>query len=577
MFEKKQIRHMKWWGWGREDKYFEEAERPSFKSFVQENLNIAKMTHEGVSAGVEEPALNAPRLTEKHIREISGFIPASRISIDDHERLVHSYGKSYRDLYRIRKGLVQKSPDLVIYPENESEIQKLLAWAKNNDICVVPFGGGTNIVGGVEVRTSKPCICLDMKRMSRVLDIDEESHLAEIQCGVLGPDLEKQLQKQGWTLGHFPDSFEFSTLGGWVATRSAGMQSDRFGKIEDMVVAIRLITPNGQIETLKVPKSSSGLDLKHMLIGSEGILGVITSVWMQIHPVTKKQTYLGFIFPSFELGVAALREAVKQDCVPTISRLNDPGKTQMSMSFKKPEKNPAKKFLSFLVKLYISKVKSVDLKNCAMTLVSFTGTTAQVKAQEKQIRKIYSQFGAICVGASAGETFNETKYDFPYVRDFVMDYGIIADVSETSVSWSKLFELYHDMYDEFEILGAQLGTPIFLSCHISHTYPTGASLYFTWACEEENRNNFSLKRYDIIKSKTEDVFLKHGATYSHHHATGYEHMPWVEKEHGSLGVDAVKALKSALDPKNTMNPGKVVDIENILTSNGGILDLEMTD
>jgi len=447
----------------------------------------------------------------------------------------------------------------VIYPGSTEDVQEVVRYCNVHQIQLIPFGGGTNIVGGVEVLEDKPTVCLDMKLMSKVLEIDEISQVARIQAGALGPVMEAQLSETGWTLGHFPDSFEFSTLGGWIATRSAGMQSDKYGKIEDMVVALTMVTPVGEIRTLEVPASSSGIDLKHMLIGSEGIFGVITEALMQVHRQSETKMFNGYFFPTFESGIAALRECAQKDIRPVINRLNDPHKTQMSIAFKEKSKGLKEQLVSQAFKKYMFEVKKYDPQKISMCLTAFEGDKAQVLQQKKRLDAVFKKHGALSVGDSPGKTFNETKYDFPYIRDYVMDRNIVADVSETSTTWSGLEELHQAMNQAFEKCSAQLGVPIFLACHISHTYHSGASLYFTWASPQREGLD-AIEQYDTIKSLTEDVFVDRGATLSHHHATGYEHKKWIEKELSPTGLLALKGLKNTLDPQGIMNLGKILDM-----------------
>lgn len=248
---------------------------------------------------------NLPFLTD-----IQKVLSPEQIKTDKQQRLLHAYGKSFRDLWRIRNGIIESAPDVVIYPHNEQQVQAIVMAAHQHNVCIIPFGGGSNIAGCVEVKDvqNRMCVSLDMQFMNQVLMIDQHSGVARIQPGVFGPHLEEQLNQAGFTLGHLPDSFEYSTLGGWVATRSAGMQSDHYGKIEDMVLAIRMVTPSGTIITQNVPKCSNGINVNHFCIGSEGILGVITEVSVMIHALPPFKDYYGYFFPSFAEGVAAIYE-----------------------------------------------------------------------------------------------------------------------------------------------------------------------------------------------------------------------------------------------------------------------------
>lgn len=547
---------MKWWGWGKESKAFSTTERPFFSNFIKDVMKFSEFPQPQQLATFEQIELSDSLIPLDKLIKLKSLFSDEVVFTSKRERLLHGYGKSFRDLYRLRRGLVKRVPDAVLYPETIEDVVRAVEFANLENYALIPFGGGTNIVGGVEVLENRPSLCLDLKRLNRVLSVDEDSQLAEIEAGALGPQLEYQLGNKGWTLGHFPDSFEFSTLGGWIATRSAGMQSDQYGKIEDMVVALTVVTPKGMVETLAVPKASSGVDIKQMFIGSEGLLGVIVKATMRVHKKVKEQEFRGYFFPNFESGVAALKECTQAGILPVMSRLNDPNKTKMSMAFKK-EATSFEAAMKSVFKFYASKLKKIYFDQAALALCSFESQCGDITQKIKATEKVFKKYGALSLGSSPGKTFNETKYDFPYVRDYVMDFDIIADVSETCTKWSNFHTLYQAVNHNISELAKQLNTEIFLSCHVSHTYPTGASLYFTWASPAQAEID-SLKKYDLIKSCTENTFVEHGATYSHHHATGYEHMPWVEQEIGKTGILALSSLKDGLDPSWIMNPGKII-------------------
>ena len=330
-------KHMKWWGWGDEAVSFNSSAHPGLWPYAKAVL------------GVEEEPLNTLPVPIEAVwlREAirhDGFLAELRITMRDdqlcdsrYERLVHTYGKGLRDLFRVRRGMAEGAPDLVLYPENEHDVVMTIRAAAHHDVSIIPFGGGSNIAGCLErADTRRMVVSLDMRRMRRVLEVDRESCTARIEAGAFGPDIEEQLQAYGLTLGHFPDSFLHSTLGGWIATRSAGMQSDKYGNIEDMVIALRMVTPVGVLATRIVPKSSNGINVNHLCIGSEGTLGVITEATMRVHPRSELRRTHGYLFLDFESGIGAMHECVRKECVPSMFRLNDADKTALSLAFKPP-------------------------------------------------------------------------------------------------------------------------------------------------------------------------------------------------------------------------------------------------
>jgi alkyldihydroxyacetonephosphate synthase len=295
--------------------------------------------------------------------------------------------------------------------------------------------------------------------------------------------------------------------------------------------------------------------VNHICIGSEGILGVITEATMQVHPLPERRAFYGYIFPDFESGIAAIQNCVEENCAPVITRLNDAGKTALSFAYKS-NSSGLKNKLSDILKVYLKSVKRYDLSKICLMLTAFEGSTDDFKRQRKKVNSIYRRFGAVNLGTEPGKTFERGKYDFPYLRDYVMDRNIMADVSETATVWSNILPLYYKAYTAIDKAVRNTGYNPFLGCHISHTYHTGASLYFTFGCLQ--KPGMALEQYLYIKKAAEDAFLANGGSLSHHHAVGTEHLPWIEKDISSSGLKAVQALKNGLDPSYVMNPGKIV-------------------
>ena len=551
-----EVQQMKWYGWGLEGKEFDLSDKPELWPYIVRTL---QMEEYGVTPPVPLESIELPPLktNDACLGAVRGALREDQYTATHLERVVHAYGKSFRDLWRIRQGIIQAAPDLVVYPESEADIVALVKAASEHGVALVPFGGGSNIVGSLEAHDAagRMVVSLDLKRMNRVLSVDTHSCAAVIQPGVLGPDMEDQLNAQGVTLGHFPDSFEFSTLGGWVATRSAGMQSDKYGKIEDMVLALRMVTPNGTIVSRTVPRCSNGISMNHLCIGSEGILGVISEVTMQVHLLPEERRIYGYLFPSFEQGVEAIHTCVRQGLSPVITRLNDAPRTALSLAFKSKSAG-LQHLLTQAVKAYLRHGKRFDFDKCCLLLAGFEGTPRQVREDHHRVHKVYAQYGGFNLGTAPGRAFTRGKYDFPYMRDYAMDRGVMADVSETATTWSNLLPLYYSVSEALNKAVAETGSPPFTGCHISHTYHSGASLYFTFGFVQNPE--LGLSQYLRIKKAAEDAFLRGGATLSHHHAVGIEHLPWVEDDISPTGVLALRALKEGLDPNAVMNPGKLI-------------------
>ena len=559
---KADIRHMKWWGWGHEDVTFDDSTKPELWPYLKRELGVDEIRWEKPVA-FEDVTLPEQKNNEAFLAAIRAGLGDGQVVDDKKSRLVHAAGKSFRDLWLMRHGQVQFAPDCVVYPDTEEDVALVVRAAHEHGVVLVPFGGGSNIAGCLvpSDRGGRMVVSLDMCRMHRVLEVDRYSLTARIQPGVYGQHLEDQLAEHGVTLGHFPDSFLHSTLGGWVATRSAGMQSDIYGKIEDMVISLRMVTPSGTIITRTVPKSSNGIDIKHLCIGSEGILGVITEVVVQVHHKPEKEDWYGWLFPDFKSGLDAIHECHRGDCMPTVTRLNDPKKTALSFAFKHP-KTGIKDKIAKAFKWYIGNVKKIDFNQCCLMVVKYEGTPQAFNRIKNRVTAIYKKHRGVCLGAEPGRSFAKVKFDFPHLRDYVMDRSIMADVSETATTWDNLRTLHESGLADVEQAIKDTGVDAWVGCHLSHSYRTGASLYFTFGCLQ--REGREIEQYLYVKKAAEDAFMKNGGTLSHHHAVGTEHLPWVEEDLSPTGLKAVKALKAGLDPNDIMNPGKIIPSEKPL-------------
>ncbi len=557
------FRHMKWWGWGHEEVSFDDSNKPHLWPYLSRVLAIDNDTPRTQPVSFEQVQLPAVRRNEAFLAALGRCLNPDQIADDKRSRLIHAAGKSFRDLWRLRNGLVSAAPDCVVYPQGEEDVVAIVRAAVEHQVVLIPFGGGTNIAGCLEPQDSsgRMVVSLDMGRMHRVLSVDRHSLTARIQTGVYGPHLEEQLGAHGVTLGHFPDSFVHSTLGGWLATRSAGMQSDQYGKIEDMVLSLRMVTPQGTLVTRTVPKCSNGIDVRHLCVGSEGILGVLTEAVMQVHPQPAYKDYYGWLFRDFESGAAAIHECVRRGCLPVITRLNDPGKTALSFAFK-TRKTPMKEALGRAVKWYLGSVRGIDFGRCCLMIVACEGDHATFHRVRQESAEVFRKHGGVYLGAEPGRSFQRAKFDFPHLRDYVMDRNIMADVSETATTWSNLMPMYTDVRRAIEEAITDTGSSPWVGCHISHNYHSGASLYFTFGARQCKGRE--LEQYLHVKKAAEDAFLRNGGTLSHHHAVGSEHVPWITDELSPTGVAAVRALKQGLDPGGIMNPGKILPSDNPL-------------
>ena len=562
------VKHMKWWGWGVEGVAFEHEDKPGFAPFILENLALDLHTATKVGMPDFDGVTVAKSLaTAAFTKSLSDIVGVSNVSTDKMERVVHAYGKSLRDLVRIRANQIERTPDVVVYPETESEIQQIVDIAVAANAVIIPFGGGSNIGGSLEpLRTEKRIvISLDMGRMNRVLEIDSDAGLARIQAGALGPDLEEQLAGKGWTIGHFPDSFTHSTLGGWIATRSSGMQSDKYGDIADITRGLRLVRPGGTVVIRPIPSASNGPSVREMILGSEGRLGIVTEAWVQVHRVPAKRDVYAYFFPNFETGLRAMQEIAESDAAPSITRVSDNMETRFSLATSK-ESHGVTKFVSGTVLPAIFRSKGWNLDDICLSFIGYEGSERHAKLQKKLVDRIVKKYNGMGVGTGPGILYDQKKFDTPYIRDFLLDRGAAGDVSESAAPWSKLLGLHDGVVKAAHEAFDKIGRKGVIISHLSHSYHSGACLYFTFGFVF---GKDALHDYDIVKSAIQQAFIDNGGSISHHHGVGLEHAPWLEDDISATGVSVLQGLFDSADPKGNFNPGKVIAVPGLDQGNSG--------
>jgi alkyldihydroxyacetonephosphate synthase len=552
------VKHMKWWGWGVEGVSFHHENKPAFRPFVINAIDLDVNTAPAAPMSLDDLAIPAPLIGDQLLTELTDAVGAENAAQDDLDRIVHTYGKSARDLLRVRAGDIPRVPDVVVYPGNEADVQLIVDRAVAADAVIIPYGGGSNISGSLHAPEdeTRPVISLDLGRLNQVIDIDEDSGLARIQAGAQGPDLEEQLAVRGWTLGHFPDSFTHSTLGGWVATRSSGMQSDKYGDISDIARGMRVVMPGNVLEIRPLPHTSTGPSVREMVLGSEGRLGVITEVTVQVHRIPEVRLILGYLFPSWEAGLAAMQEISTSDAHPSITRVSDAKETAFSFATRKKSGRIS---ISSLISKGMMKVlqrRGWKLDEVCLSFIGYEGGKAHVARQKAIVKDIVSRHGGIVVGKGPGELYDQKKFDTPYIRDFLLDRGAIGDVSETAAPWSKLLPLYTNVLAAAEKVYAHLGVAGWIMCHLSHSYHSGACLYFTFAFKHDGVD--PLGQYEPLKNAIQQAFVDSGGTLSHHHAVGTEHAAWLEQDISAAGVHMIDGLFTAMDPGRNLNPGKII-------------------
>jgi alkyldihydroxyacetonephosphate synthase len=556
------VKHMKWWGWGVEGVGFHWQDKPNFAPFVLKAVGLDLHAAQPVEPPVfEDLAIAGPVVEPELLSTLQGIVGEDDATIDAMERVVHTYGKSLRDLVRIRANAVERYVDVVVYPDDEQQVQAVVDAAVAADAVIIPFGGGSNIAGSLEPHRDeqRTVISLDLGRLNKLISIDEKAGLARIQAGVLGPDMEEQLGKAGWTLGHFPDSFTHSTLGGWVATRSSGMQSDKYGDIADIARGLRVVRPSidgadGTLVIRGIPSASNGPSVREMILGSEGRLGVITEVTVQVHRTPEKRDVYAYFFPNWRTGIETMQELAAADVHPSITRVSDARETGFTLATSK-DRSGFDKFAAETVLPFLMRRKGWNLDDICISFIAYEGDTAYAKRQKKLVEAIIKKHGGMGVGAGPGVLYDQKKFDTPYLRDFLLDMGAAGDVSESAMPWSQVLPLYDAVRAAADKAFDEIGIQGWIMCHMSHSYHSGACLYFTFAFVF---GDDPITEYDTVKGAIQQAFVDNGGSISHHHGVGVEHAPWIEQDISTQGVAVMRGLFEATDPKGTFNPRKII-------------------
>ncbi|PRP92795.1 putative FAD-linked oxidoreductase [Enhygromyxa salina] len=551
-------RTLRWNGWGSHDEAFEFGEHAdAVWAWLRAELGLDAFNLRP-AATLDSLALPEPTLDADARAALERIVGHQWVRGDRYERAFHARGQSYHDLLLLRAGDVATAPDLVIYPRAE-QVQAVLAWADTAGVAVVPYGGGSSVVGGVSgdpASGREGLVTLDTTRMNRLLELDEASHTATFEAGIYGPELEERLGARGFTLGHYPQSFEFSTLGGWIAARGAGQQSGRYGKAEHWLVGAKLATPTGVLRTGSFPASAAGPDFNHLVAGSEGALGVITEATVKLHRAPSVHDYRGCLFPDFAHGLEAVRALVQAEVPVATVRLSDPSETSFFAEFTRARKPPS---TTRRVAGKALEAMGYAAQRCVL-IVGHEGERGAVEVAHARTNAIVRRNRGIPLGRGAGQSWYSDRFALPYIRDPLLDRGVAVDTLETSTAWSNIRRLHKAVCEAIASAANETlrgGERAMVMAHVSHAYLDGASLYFTIVFPQAGVGS-ELRQWQGIKNAACEAIIGHGGTISHHHGVGSDHRPWLAAEKGELGVRLLEAIKGELDPKGIMNPGKLV-------------------
>lgn len=548
---------LRWNGWGRLGESMHMTRTREAAVLIELGRRLGRTLARGAEpVELDAIRLPPPKLAPEVLAQLRAACGEDGVRTSAFERVTHAVGRSLPDLMRLRRGEIETAPEAVVYPAEEGAVAAVLRIAADANLAVVPFGGGSSVVGGVEPRTAPGqagALALDTTRLDRLVRLDPESRTATFQAGIDGPSLEAALGARGYTLGHFPQSFEHSTLGGWIATRSAGQQSNGYGSIDDLLVCARVVTPAGVIRTLEVPRAASGPELNQLLLGSEGVLGVIVEATVRVHPSAARSDDRGMLFRSFAEGVAAVREVGRAGIPVAMLRLSDANETELSLLLRK---DPARRVDPTAAVLSLAERLGYGTGRCALLYGAESDDARGVATTMRRARNRLVRSGGLPLGRAPGRSWRRDRFRTPYLRDWLLDYGVAVDTMETSLPWSRLGAGHDAILRALQgAVATHAGAGLAMG-HLSHSYLDGASLYFTILYPLEGGRE--IEQWRAIKRDATDAIVAAGGALSHHHGVGVDHQPWMAREKGALGVEALRAVKRAVDPRGVMNPGKLL-------------------
>lgn len=525
---------MKWNAWG--DPAAAKPLSEGIRSLLKQAVGLQDSDQPEIDA--DQVKLRPSALSQADKDALAGIVGTEHCRTADRDRLLRAGGKSTLDLLRRRDAGVQDAPDAVLLPGDDDAVGAILRYCSEHRIAVIPFGGGTSVVGGLDPTRGEfgAVVSLDLRRFDRLIELDEVSGQAVFGAGVTGPDADRLLGEHGFSLGHFPQSFEYATIGGFAATRSSGQDSAGYGRFNDMVRGLRMVTPVGTMELGRAPESAAGPDLRQLLLGSEGAFGVITQVRLRVHRIPEAVRYEAWSFPDFETGAAALRAVTQNATGPTVIRLSDEVETGVNLATTEA-------------------IGESQITGGCLGITVFEGTKEHVESRYAETSALLAARGGTSLGEAPAQAWERGRFAAPYLRDSLLSAGALCETLETATDWSNVPRLKAAVTEALTGALAESGTPALVMCHISHVYPTGASLYFTIVAGQ--RGN-PIEQWWAAKKAASDAIVAAGGTITHHHSVGADHRPWMRDEVGELGVQVLRAVKATLDPAGILNPGKLI-------------------
>ena len=535
-------RDSKWWGWG------DPAIEPELDGEALATLRERVGELEPSPRASELDGFDLPA-AEPLPAALVEAVGADAVFASAEDRIRHATGCGYADLARLRGGRLGAAPDAVLLPADADAVRRVLEVCAAEGVAVVPFGGGTSVVGGVEPLRGPHArlVSLDLARLRRV-EVDRRSLTARLGAGLRGPEAEAALNAEDVVLGHFPQSFEYATIGGFAATRSAGQASSGYGRFDALVSAVRLIAPAGDLRTLETPHTAAGPSLRELVVGSEGVFGVIPEVTVRVRPAPLLRRYEAWIAESFEAGAEIVRALAQGPGLPDVIRVSDEEETEISLALSGP-----RGLAGSLLGGYLGLRRK---RGGCLVVVGLEGDEESVARRRALAVRELRRGGAAYLGQAAGRSWEHGRFQGPYLRDTLMEMGAMVETLETSHTWSRLAELHTAVAGAIRGSLTAQGTPGLAFCHLSHAYADGASLYFTFIARAKHGEE--IEQWRAVKRAASEAIVAAGGTITHHHAVGRDHAPYMEAEVGRTGIEVLQAVKEQLDPAGIMNPEKLV-------------------
>ena len=524
----------RWNGWGDDSihAHVEPAAARYLASVIGEGLRLNDAAFGDVVKRVPESTLKNPR-----------------VSSDASERVLHARGQSLPDWIALRSGEIENFPEAVAFPENDAQVRDLIRFAHDARVALIPYGGGTSVVGHINPERDTPTLTLDLSRLNQLYDLDATSHLATFGAGITGPDLETKLRVRGYTLGHYPQSWEYSTLGGWIASRSSGQQSYYYGRIENLFAGGRVETPLGELDLPPLPASAAGPDVRQIILGSEGRAGVITRATVRIRPLPEHEAFYAGMLRDWETGARLVRELAQARVNVSMLRLSDADETQANLML-------AGHANALGVAQRALHAAGYGAEKC-MLLYGVTGTRRECARVKREIENALREFGGLPVPFLIGDLWRKSRFRTPYLRNNLWELGYALDTLETAVPWVRVMQTASDLKNAIRYGLQNENERVLVFAHLSHVYNDGASIYVTYAFRRAQTPHETLTRWEKLKRAASHIIVAQRGTISHQHGVGVDHAPYVIAEKGALGILALENSLRALDPYGMMNPGKL--------------------